>query len=81
VAVSGRVLIKGAGKRANLYRMRRTLAANARVRIRVPIMLPARRVLRARFRGRPQALARLQVTATDGSGNRRVRRTLVILSR
>ena len=51
------------------------------MRIKVPIVLPARRVLRARFRSRPQALARLQVTATDGSGNRRGRRTLVILSR
>jgi hypothetical protein len=81
VVVSGRVLIKGAGKKANLHRVRRTLAANARVRIKVPITLPARRVLRARFRSRPLALARLQVAATDGSGNRRVRRTLVILSR
>jgi len=81
VVVSGRVLIKGAGKKADLQRVRRTLAANARVRVKVPITLPARRVLRARFRSRPQALVRLQVTATDGSGNRRARRTLVILSR
>ena len=61
--------------------MRRTLAANARVRMKVPVALPARRLLRARLAAsRSQALARLTVTATDGSGNRRVRRTLVILS-
>ena len=81
VAASGKLLLPNAGKRATLQRARRTLAANARVTLRLPVSLPARRLLRARFRNKPLALARLTVIATDTSRNRRVRKTLVVLSR
>ena len=43
--------------------------------------LPARRLLRARFARKPQVLARLSVVATDPAGNRRLRKTLVVLAR
>ena len=81
VGASGKVLLPNAGKRATLMRARRTLAANARVTLKLPVALPARRLLRARFSSQPLALARLTVIATDTSGNRRIRKTLVVLSR
>jgi hypothetical protein len=51
------------------------------VTLKVPVSLPARRLLRARFRTRALALTRLAVIATDTSGNRRLRKTLAVLSR
>jgi glucose/arabinose dehydrogenase len=81
LVVGGRLLIKGAGRRSKLVRARRTLAANARVTLKVPVSLPARRLLRARFASRPLALVRLAVAATDAAGNRRLRKALVVLSR
>jgi glucose/arabinose dehydrogenase len=81
VAASGRVLMKRVGKRADLRRARRTLAANARVTVKVPVPLPARRLLRARFAAKPVVLARLSVAAADPAGNRRLRKTVIILSR
>jgi glucose/arabinose dehydrogenase len=81
IAASGKLLLPNAGKRATMQRARRTLAANARVTLKVPVSLPARRLLRARFRTRALALTRLAVIATDTSGNRRLRKTLAVLSR
>jgi hypothetical protein len=81
IAASGKLLLREAGKRATLKRARRTLAANARVTLKLPVSLPARRLLKARFRSKPRALARLTVVAADPSGNRRLRKTLVVLSR
>jgi glucose/arabinose dehydrogenase len=82
LAASGKLLgPKGATKKATLHRVRRTLAANARVTLKLPVSLPARRMLRARFATRPVALARVTVAARDATGNRRVAKTLVVLSR
>jgi glucose/arabinose dehydrogenase len=82
LGVSGKLLGPArATKRATLQRVRRTLAANARVTLKLPISLPARRMLRARFRTKPLALARVTVAARDVTGNRRVTRTLAVLSR
>ena len=81
VRTSGKLLLPNAGKRATLQRARRTLAANARVTLKLPVALPARRLLRGRFSSQPLALARLTVVATDTSRNRRLRKTLVVLSR
>ncbi len=82
LAASGKVLgPKGATKKATLQRVRRTLAANARISVKLPVSLPARRMLRARFAARPVALARVTVVARDATGNKRVTKTLVVLSR
>jgi glucose/arabinose dehydrogenase len=81
VAASGKFLLPGAGKRATLRRARRTLAPNARVALKLPVSIPARRLLAARFASRRTALARVTVVATDLTGNRRVVKTLVVLSR
>jgi hypothetical protein len=81
IAASGRLLMPNAGKRATMQRMRRTLAPNARVTLKLPVSLPARRLLRARFATRRLALTRLTVVATDTSGNRRLRKALAVLSR
>jgi hypothetical protein len=80
IAVTGKLLL-GKGIEPRLQPVRRRLAANARVTLRVPVPLPARRLLRARLAARPLALARLTVTAKDVSGKRRVVRTLVIIAR
>ena len=81
LGASGKPLLPNAGKRATLQRARRTLAANARVTMRLPVSLPARRLLQARFRTKPLALARLTLTASDTSANRRLRKALVVVSR
>jgi glucose/arabinose dehydrogenase len=81
IAASGKLLLPNAGKRHTLKRARRTLAANARVTLKLPVSLPGRRLMRARFQTRPLALARLTVIATDTAGNRRLQKTLVVLSR
>lgn len=81
VAVTGRLLVPGKAARTTLRRARRTLAANARVALKVPIPLPARRLLRSRFTARPLALARVSVSATDATGNRRTVRTRVLIAR
>jgi glucose/arabinose dehydrogenase len=82
VGVAGKLVGPArATKRAALHRVRRTLAANARVTVKLPISLPARRMLAARFRAKPLALARVTVVARDVTGNRRVTKTLAVLSR
>ena len=81
VSASGKLVLPGAGKRATLQRARRTLAAHARVALKLPVSLPARRLLAARFASRRVVLARVTVVATDLTGNRRVVKTLVVLSR
>jgi glucose/arabinose dehydrogenase len=82
VSASGKVLgPRRATRTATLQRVRRTLAANARVTLRLPVSLPARRALRARFAAGPLAVARVTVVAKDVTGNRRVARTLAVLSR
>jgi glucose/arabinose dehydrogenase len=81
LGASGKLLMPDAGKLATIQRARRTLAANARVTLRLPVSLPARRLLRARFRTKPLALARLTVIAADTGGNRRLQKTLVVMSR
>jgi glucose/arabinose dehydrogenase len=81
VSAAGRVVMKRVGKRADLRRARRTLAPNARVRLKVAVPIPARRLLRARFASKPTVLARLSVAATDPAGNRRLRKTLIVLAR
>jgi glucose/arabinose dehydrogenase len=80
LAASGRLVGKR-GKRATLRRVRRTLAANARVTLKLPVSLRARRMLSARFRTRRLALARVIVVATGSGGERRLVRTLAVLSR
>ena len=80
ITASGRLLL-GKGTEPKLQRVRRTLAANARVTLKLPVPLPARRLLRARLAVRPLALARVTVTATDVTGNRRVVKTLVVIAR
>jgi glucose/arabinose dehydrogenase len=79
ITATGNLLL-GKGNEPKLQRVRRTLAANARVTLKVPVPLPARRLLRARLAARPVALARMTVTATDVSGKKRVVRTLVIIA-
>jgi glucose/arabinose dehydrogenase len=74
-------LLLGKGNEPKLQRVRRTLAANARVSLKVPVPLPARRLLRARLAAHPLVLARMTVTATGVTGKRRVVRTLVIITR
>jgi len=80
IVATGNLLL-GKGKRPKLGRVRRTLAANARVTLKLPIPLPARRKLRARLASRPSALARITLTATDVGGRKRVVRTLVVIPR
>jgi glucose/arabinose dehydrogenase len=79
ITATGNLLL-GKGNEPKLQRVRRTLAANARVTLKVPVPLPVRRLLRARLAARPVALARMTVTATDVSGKKRVVRTLVIIA-
>ncbi len=81
IGASGKLVLPSATKRTTLQRTRRTLVANARVTLKLPVSLPARRLLRARFRTKPLALARLTVIAKDAAGNRRLQKTLVVLSR
>jgi hypothetical protein len=81
VAASGKLLAPRATRRATLRPTRRTLAERARVALKLPVSVPARRTLRARFASRPTALARVTVVARDGTGNRRVEKTLAVLSR
>jgi glucose/arabinose dehydrogenase len=83
VRVAGKVLgpVRGVTLQATLHQVRRTLAPNARVNVRLPIALPARRQLAARFRKHPLWLARVTVVARDATDNRRVTKTLAILSR
>jgi hypothetical protein len=81
VTVTGRLLLSKGGRGAPLQSARRTLAANARVGVRVRIPLPTRRHLRARLSSAPLALARVAVAASDAAGNRRVTRTLVVVRR
>ena len=80
VTATGNLLL-GKGNEPKLQRVRRTLAAKARVSLKVPIPLPARRQLRARLAAHPLVLARMTVTATGVTGKRRCMRTLVILAR
>ena len=80
ITATGNLLL-GKGNEPKLQRVRRTLAANARVMLKVPVPLPARRLLRARLAAQPLALARMAVTATDAAGRKRVVRTLVIIAR
>jgi glucose/arabinose dehydrogenase len=82
VAASGKLLgPPRRTKRATLQRVRRTLAANARVTLRLPVSLPARGMLRRRFDAKALALGRVTVVARDLTGNRRVAKTLAVLSR
>ena len=80
ITATGNLLL-GKGDEPRLQRVRRTLAANARVSLKVPVPLPARRLLRARLATHPLVLARMTVTATGVTGKRRVVRTLVIIAR
>jgi glucose/arabinose dehydrogenase len=81
VTASGKLLLRKGAKGPKLNRARRTLAANARVTMKIAVPMPARRQLRARLASRRHALARISVAATDVIGNRRLVKRLVMVSR
>jgi hypothetical protein len=77
VTASGKVRVAGKRKRLALGTARRTLAARARVVLRLRLSRSARRAIRSALRSDRKVSARIVVRARDRDGNVRSTRRVV----